>query len=243
VQGPRSSAEPSLSTPRDQTAVGLTCVKQTDQICVVSKEIWSSSYSLCRWMGGIRCGFCMVFMIEVGLERLRLGQGSCSVHARQGQCACRRDPSLLPSAAAGAFPHLPIYRLSRPFFCRPNRLPELFCFVKSVSQPRRLVVRSVSNINKPAQSASSPPNSHAPRRRIPLFTSSITASISAHPTSPISINTRLLRPPFSQLPRLPSIQQSSSCCARPDCRVARRICRIRSAHALIQQEWSVLMAT
>lgn len=47
-----------------------------------------------------------MFMIEVGLERLEAcGQGSCSVHARQGQCACRdAHRSLLPSAAAGAFP-------------------------------------------------------------------------------------------------------------------------------------------
>jgi hypothetical protein len=68
VQGPRSSAESqvSLSTPLEQTAVESRWVKQTDQIWAVSKEIWSSSYSLCRWMGGIRCGFCMVFMIEVG---------------------------------------------------------------------------------------------------------------------------------------------------------------------------------
>lgn len=36
VQGPLSSAEP--STPRHQTAVDSTCVKQTDQIWMVSKR-------------------------------------------------------------------------------------------------------------------------------------------------------------------------------------------------------------
>jgi len=149
------SADPSLSTPRHQTAVELTWVKQTDQIWAVSKEIWSSSCSLCRWMGGIRCGFCMMFMIEVWtLNGLRLGQcGQC------GLCACRDQcPSLLPSAAAGAFLYSPIYRLSR----HSSAARIAACLIVLSRQARLSTSTSgcpidrPSNINKAAQSASSP---------------------------------------------------------------------------------------
>lgn len=195
------SAEPSLSTPRHQTVVELTCMKQTDQTWAVSKEIWSSSYSLCRWMGGIRCGFCMVFMIEVWtLNGLRLGQSPCM---QGSQCACRDQcPLLLPSAAAGAFLYSPIYRLSRHSSAARIAACLIVLLVKSVSQTRRLAARPITTRHQQIRSTSLiPAHLHAPRCRIPLFTFSIIAATSAHPTSLISINTRFLRSPFCQLPR------------------------------------------
>lgn len=178
------SGEPSLSTPREQTAVGLTCVKQTDQICVVSKEIWSSSYSLCRWMGGIRCGFCMVFMIEVGLERP-------AAWSRQVPRACKAVSALVvarPIAVAlrrWRLPSLTHLSTFSPILLPPESPARVVLFrhirlsTSTSGSPTCLEYQQTRSISL------FPTQSHAPRRRIPLFTSSIIAAISIRPTSPI----------------------------------------------------------
>jgi len=90
-----------------------------------------------------------------------------------------------------------------PFFCRPNRrLPD--CSVSSspsLNLDIWLPDRSTLQHQQSRSISLIPAHSHAPRCRIPLFTFSIIAATSAHPTSLISINTRFLRSPFCQLPR------------------------------------------
>lgn len=196
-------------------------MKQTDQIWAVSKEIWSSSYSLCRWMGGIRCGFCMVFMIEVWtLNGLRLGQSPCM---QGSQCACRDPcPSLLPSAAAGAFLYSPIYRLSR----HSSAARIAACLIVLSRQVRR------------SNSTSGCPTDHPPTSTNPLnqpHPRSSTRAALSHTSVYILDHRRDLSTPnvanfhqysipaiavLSASTLLSSIQQFSSCRRTPDCRVA-----------------------
>ena len=181
--------------------------------------------------------------MRLDLNGRRLGQGRCPVHAQGSQCACRREthrccpPPLAPSLTYPSIDFLAHSSAAR--IACPS------CFVSShpslnldVWQPDLSRI-STNSLNQPL------PHSIRTRRAV--------AYLCLHLRSPppsqyaqrrqFTINTRLLRSPFPQLPRLPSIQQSSCCRATPDCRVVRRICRIRSAYAFILQEWSVLMAT
>jgi hypothetical protein len=171
--------------------------------------------------------------------------GSGPVRARH-KSVRRRCPSVLPSLRrwlAPSFTHPSIDFLAILLHAR-IACPDCCCLVKSVSQPRRLAARALSNINKAAPSASSPP----------IHTRRAVAYLCLHLRSPPRLFPRptsliyhqystpaLAVPSASTL--VSSIQQLSSCRRTPDCRVARRICRIRPLHALSQQAWSVLMAT
>lgn len=216
------SAEPSLSTPRHQTAVELTWVKQTDQIWAVSEEIWSSSYSLCRWMGGIRCGFCTVFMIEVWtLNGLRLGQ-MLSPCTQGSQCACRDQcPSLLPSAAAGAFLHSPIYRLSR----HSSAARIVACLIVLSCQVRPS--NSTSGCPTDHPTSTKPLNQPHPRsstRAAPSHTSVYIFDHRCDLSTPNVANFHQYSIPalavLSASTLLSSIQQPFGCHRTPDCRVA-----------------------
>jgi hypothetical protein len=192
VQGPCNSSRvvwARLET--DQTAVELRRVKQTDQNWAVSKEIWSSSYSLCRWMSGIRCGFCMVFMMRLDLSNgLRL----VPVHARHSESQCVVDAHLCCPLRRWRLPSLTYPFIDFVTILLHARIacPDCFCPVKPISRPRHLIARALANINKAAPSASIPAHRHT--RAAPSHTSVYLFDrrhdSSARPTSLISINTR-----------------------------------------------------
>lgn len=213
---------------------------------MVSKEIWSSSSSLCTWVGASKCGFCMMFMIEVGLERLE-------AWSRQLLRACKAGSVRLSRCSSVAVALRRCWRL--PSVTRTRTHLSIFshfslawtawiCFVLSAQlglSNSTSCSLSCAQHNKAAQSAYPRPFTRAAPSHTSVY-------IFDHydrstTTSLIYINTRVLRSPFLQLSRLSTIQQPSTCRGTPDCRVADRICRIRPAHILIQQEWSVLMAT
>jgi hypothetical protein len=154
-------------------------------------------------------------------------------------------PICVALSAAGAFPHsLAHLSTLSPFFCTPESPVPIVLSVKPISQPRHLIARALANINKAAPSASIPAHPH---------TRHAVAYLCSHLRSP---------PRLFSTSNVANFHQYSDSYARrslsfhacivypttvvahpPDCRVARRICRIRPAHARIQQEWSVLMAT
>jgi hypothetical protein len=138
--------------------------------------------------------------------------GSGPVRARH-KSVRRRCPSVLPSLRrwlAPSFTHPSIDFLAILLHAR-IACPDCYCLVKSASQPRRLAARALSNINKAAPSASSPPI-HT-RRAVAYLCLHLRSPprLLPRPTSLISINTRLLRSPFPQLPRL--YRLSNNCLA------------------------------
>lgn len=154
-------------------------VKQTDQNWAVSKEIWSSSYSLCRWMGGIRCGFCMVFMMRLDLSNgLRL----VPVHARHSESQCVVDAHLCCPLRRWRLPSLTCPFIDFVAILLHARIACSDCLVRqthlSTSTPDSPSARKHQQSR--SISLDPRPSTHAPRRRIPLFTSSITSTTFQH---------------------------------------------------------------
>jgi hypothetical protein len=108
--------------------------------------------------------------------------GSGAVHARH-KSVRRRCPSVLPSLRrwlAPSFTHPSIDPLAILLHAR-TACPDCYCLVKSASHPRRLAARALANNQQSRSISLIPAHPHAPRRRIPLFTSSITAATFSTP--------------------------------------------------------------